>query len=216
MRFVRSRAALLTVCVPVAVAFSGCNQQPASAPPGANVVPSATAPAGVSALSQVERGKMLIIGGGCHDCHTPKMMTARGPEADLSRLLSGHPESAGVPAPFKPQLGSPWTTHTNDHLTAWSGAWGVSFAANLTPDQNTGLGIWTEKMFVDAIKTGKHMGTSRQILPPMPWNWYGQLSDDDLKAMFAYLKSIPAIANRVPVPLTPDGKPIEDPTGVSQ
>jgi len=216
MRFFRSCVALLTVSMPVAAALSGCTQQQASEPPGTNAVPSATAPAGAPALSQIERGHMLIIGGGCHDCHTPKVMTPRGPEADMTKLLSGHPESAGVPAPFKPQPGSPWTTHTNDHLTAWSGAWGVSFAANLTPDQNTGIGIWTEKMFVDAIKTGKHMGTSRQILPPMPWNWYGQLTEDDLKAMYAYLKSIPAIANRVPVPLTPDGKPIEDAAGASQ
>jgi hypothetical protein len=66
-------------------------------------------------------------------------------------------------------------------------------------------------MFLAALKTGKHMGKGRQILPPMPWNWYGQLPDEDLKAMFAYLKSIPAISNRVPVPLGPDGKPIEEP-----
>jgi hypothetical protein len=133
-----------------------------------------------------------------------------GPEADLDLALSGHPESAGVPQPFKGDAGA-WTTHTNDHLTAWSGAWGVSFAANLTPDENTGLGIWTEQMFLDALKTGKHMGTARPILPPMPWNWYGQLPDDELKAMFAYLKSIKPIANRVPVPLDTSGKPIEEP-----
>jgi hypothetical protein len=99
----------------------------------------------------------------------------------------------------------------NEDLTAWSGPWGASYAANLTPDQNTGLAIWTEDMFLAALKTGKHMGKGRQILPPMPWNWYGQLPDEDLKAMFAYLKSIPAISNRVPVPLGPDGKPIEEP-----
>ena len=164
-----------------------------------------------AAQSAVERGKYLVTIGGCHDCHTPKKIGPTGPEPDMSKMLSGHPESAGVPKPFKPQPGLPWTTHTNDHLTAWSGAWGVSFAANLTPDMNTGLGIWTEDMFVAALKQGKHMGKSRPILPPMPWNWYGQLPDDELKAMFAYLKSIPAVPNRVPVPLTPDGKPIEQP-----
>ncbi len=202
MRVVQRRVALLA-CVPVAVALSGCNRPPAAEP-------AATAPA-APAMSQVDRGKNLIVGGGCHDCHTPKTMTPKGPEADLSKMLSGHPESAGVPAPFKQDPASPYTTHTNDHLTAWSGAWGVSFAANLTPDQNTGIGIWTEDMFVNALKTGKHMGTSRPILPPMPWNWYGQLPDEDLKAMFAYLKSIPPVANRVPIPLGPDGKPIEEP-----
>jgi len=206
MRFFQYRVALLTVCVPVAVALSGCNAAPPVEAPATTPAPT-VAPA----LSQVEHGHMLVIGGGCHDCHTPKKIGPNGPEADMSLQLSGHPERAGVPQPFKPQKGSPWTIHVSDDLTAWSGAWGVSFAANLTPDMNTGLGIWTEDMFLKALKQGKHMGAGRQILPPMPWNWYGQLSDDDLKAMFAYLKSIPAIANRVPVPLTPDGKPVEQP-----
>jgi hypothetical protein len=211
MGFFRSRAALVTVSVPVAVVLSGCNQ-PAGTPPGTEAVPSATAPAASTARTPVEHGRLLIIGGGCHDCHTPKVMTDKGPIADESKILSGHPESAGVPQPYKGP-GQPWSTHTNDHLTAWSGAWGVSFAANITPDENTGIGIWTEDMFLKAMKEGKHMGTSRQILPPMPWNYIGQLPDEDLKAMFAYLKSIPAIRNRVPVPLTPDGKPIEDAAG---
>jgi mono/diheme cytochrome c family protein len=207
MRFVQHRVALVVASVPVAVALSGCNQEPAPPAP-------ASAPVGVSAdsaQSQVERGRMLVVGGGCHDCHTPKKLGPAGPEPDMSRMLSGHPESDTIAAPFKPQPGSPWTAHTNDHLTAWSGAWGVSFAANLTPDMNTGLGIWTEDMFVKALKTGKHMGASRAILPPMPWNWYGQLSEQDLKAIFAYLRSIPAVSNRVPAPLGPDGKPIEEP-----
>ena len=200
------RRLALLACVPLALALAGCNR--AQQPAGTEAVPGATAPA-ASALSPVDRGKMLVIGGACHDCHTPKKIGPNGPEADMSLTLSGHPESAGVPQPAKNE--GPWTTHVNDHLTAWSGAWGVSFAANLTPDQNTGLGIWTEDMFLNAMKQGKHMGTARPILPPMPWMYYGQLPDEDLKAMFAYLKSLPAIANRVPVPLGPDGKPIEEP-----
>ena len=211
MRFFRSRAAWLAWCVPAAVAISACGNQPsvAEAPAAGEF----SAPGQVQlSRDQIEHGRLLIIGGGCHDCHTPKNMTATGPVADESSLLSGHPESAGVPQPFKGD-GGPWTTHTNDHLTAWSGAWGVSFAANLTPDENTGIGIWTEDMFLAAMKQGKHMGTSRPILPPMPWNYIGQLPDEDLRAMFAYLKSLPPIRNRVPVPLTPDGKPIEDAAG---
>ena len=189
-----------------ATVVASCNRsEPAPAPESTTEDASSR-----TAESQIRRGELLIIGGGCHDCHTPKTMTSKGPEADMSKMLSGHPESQAITAPFKGD-GGPWTTHVNDHLTAWSGAWGVSFAANLTPDQNTGIGIWTEEMFVNALKTGKHMGTSRQILPPMPWNYYGQLPDEDLKAMYAYLKSIPAVSNRVPVPLTPDGKPIEEP-----
>jgi hypothetical protein len=205
MRLCLSRVAVLLL-IPVAIAASSCNTPPPAQAPAPGDVP-ASAPA----VSQVERGKMLVIGGGCHDCHTPKKVGPNGPEADMDRMLSGHPESEGVPPPFKPIKGSPYVIHINGHLTAWSGDWGVSFAANLTPDQNTGLGIWTEDMFLAALKQGKHMGKSRPILPPMPWNWYGQLPDEDLKAMFAYLKSIKPIANRVPVPLTPDGKPIEQP-----
>jgi mono/diheme cytochrome c family protein len=204
MHVSQHRVALLSVCIPIAVALAGCNQPSAPAP-------ESPAPAAAPAASPVERGHMLVIGGGCHDCHTPKKIGPAGPEADMSRMLSGHPESDKITAPFKQPPGIPWTIHINDHLTAWSGAWGVSYAANLTPDENTGIGIWTEDMFVKAIKTGKHMGAGRTILPPMPWNWYGQLSEDDLKAMFAYLRTIPKIANRVPVPLGPDGKPIEEP-----
>jgi hypothetical protein len=85
--------------------------------------------------------------------------------------------------------------------TAWAGPWGVSFTANLTPDENTGLGIWTEDMFIKALREGKHMGTSRPILPPMPWPFIGKYSDEDLKAIFAYLKSIKPIVNHVPEPL---------------
>jgi mono/diheme cytochrome c family protein len=202
------RTLALLAAVPVAFALSGCNR-PGDTPAPAEAPAPAAAP--LTGEAQIERGRMLVIGGGCHDCHTPKKFGPAGPEFDYDRALSGHPQDAKIDALFKQDPKSPWTTHANDHLTAWSGAWGVSFAANLTGDTNTGIGIWTEKMFIDAMRTGKHMGTSRQILPPMPWNFYGQLPDEDLKALLAYLKSTKPIANRVPVPLGPDGKPIEEP-----
>jgi hypothetical protein len=82
--------------------------------------------------------------------------------------------------------------------TAFTGPWGVSYAANLTPDQNTGLGIWDEKMFMTAIRTGRHMGTSRPIMPPMPWPAFRNASDDDLKAIYAYLRTIKPVTNHVP------------------
>ena len=205
MRVLQSRVAL-SACLPLALALSACTASPPAAAP-----PAPAADAAPSAEDMVKRGEQLINGGACHDCHTPKKFGPAGPEPDMSRNLSGHPQDDVITAPFKSDPKSPWQTHSSTHLTAWSGAWGVSFAANLTPDQNTGLGIWTEEMFIKAIRSGKHMGTSRQILPPMPWMFYGQLPDEDLKAMFAYLKSIPAVSNRVPVPLDPTGKPIEEP-----
>ncbi|MBC8002064.1 MAG: diheme cytochrome c-553 [Opitutaceae bacterium] len=152
---------------------------------------------------RVERGKYLVNYGGCHDCHTPLKFGPQGPQPDMSRMLSGHPEDAKLPPPdLKP---GPWFAATAG-MTAWAGPWGISYAANLTPDKNTGLGIWTEAMFVTALRTGKHMGVGREILPPMPWQNAGQLTDEDLKSVFAYLRTVPAIANHVPTPLGPDGK----------
>jgi len=123
---------------------------------------------------------------------------------DLSRMLMGHPSTEIVPpAPTEGFGMNKWMAACNGNMTAWVGPWGVSFAANLTPDNLTGSGAWTEKSFVDALHTGKHLGTGRPILPPMPWQSFSQLTDDDLKAIFAYLRSIPAIPNQVPQPIPP-------------
>jgi mono/diheme cytochrome c family protein len=147
---------------------------------------------------KVERGKYLVLGlGGCNDCHTPKKMGPRGPELDTSRLLSGHPEASKLPPPPKLPPG-PWIAVISGDLTAWSGPWGISYGTNLTPDETTGMGIWTEEMFIKALKTGRHMGTSRPILPPMPWETFRNMSDEDLAAIYAYLRTIPPIKNRVP------------------
>lgn len=156
--------------------------------------------------AQIARGKYLVNYGGCNDCHTPLKFGPNGPEPDMSRYLSGHPESAKLPAPPK-LTDSPWFAATAG-MTAWAGPWGVSYAANLTSDQQTGLGIWSEEMFVKAMRTGKHMSAGRNILPPMPWQSLAALNDTDLKAIYAYLRTVPAVANRVPEPLAPDGKAI--------
>jgi hypothetical protein len=174
------------------------------------VQPQAAAPAAAPA-DPIVRGKWLVSYGGCHDCHTPKKLGPKGPEPDMTRALSGHPEGEKVSPPFTPARGSSWTAATNDALTAWSGPWGVSFAANLTPDKLTGLrsGVWTEELFIKAMRSGKHMGTARDILPPMPWLPIGELSDEDLKALWAYLGTIPPIVNHVPNALSPAGTPLE-------
>lgn len=152
--------------------------------------------------AQIARGKYMVTVCGCNDCHTPLKMGDAGPEPDYSRMLSGHPESLVMPpAPSLPP--GPWNTTVAATLTAWSGPWGVSFTANLTPDKETGLGEWTERTFMDAIRTGRHQGRGRPILPPMPIAMYKNLTDEDLKAVFAYLQSIPPVRNKVPEPLPP-------------
>lgn len=152
----------------------------------------------------VKRGEYLVTIGGCNDCHSPKKFGPKGPEPDPSILLSGHPANAGVPE-MVPGIPNPagWLAACNAHMTAWVGPWGISFAANLTPDSQTGIGDWEEADFIKAMRTGQHLGMGRDILPPMPWQSIGKSTDADLKAIFAYLKSLPAIPNLVPGPIPP-------------
>ena len=152
--------------------------------------------------AQVARGKYLVTIMVCNDCHTPWHMTDKGPEPDMSRMLSGHPQDFAVDAAAEKPKG-PWQTIAAPTMTAWSGPWGVSFTANLTPDKETGLGKWTADTFIAALRTGRHEGQGRPILPPMPYPMYRQASDEDLRAIFAYLQTIPAIHNRVPQPIDP-------------
>jgi len=154
----------------------------------------------LSKKEMIERGKYLITAGGCHDCHSPKVFGPQGPKIDETRILSGHPAEMQL-AEFDPAILEPgkYILFTQD-VTAAIGPWGASFAANLTPDNETGIGTWQPEMFINALRTGKHLGAGRPILPPMPWEMVGKLTDEDLQAMFAYLKSIPPVKNRVPDP----------------
>jgi len=156
--------------------------------------------------AQVKRGWYLVEAGGCNDCHSPKIFTAMGPIPDTTKLLSGHPAASKHPEIPKDVLGpDKWGALASNDLTEWAGPWGVSFTRNLTPDVATGLGSWTEDMFIKAIRNGKDMGEGRDILPPMPWQEFRSLTDGDLKAIFAYLRSLPPIENAVPDPLSPTG-----------
>jgi mono/diheme cytochrome c family protein len=152
--------------------------------------------------SPAERGRYLVSVLGCVDCHSPWKMGPQGPMPDPDRFLSGHPESLVITSP-PPTPALPWTTTAAATNTAWAGPWGVSFTANLTPDPETGLGRWTAENFRAAIRTGRHLGKGRPVLPPMPIQVYRNLTDEDLGAVFSYLRTIPPIHNRVPEPLPP-------------
>lgn len=153
------------------------------------------------AKARIARGEYLVTIAGCNDCHTPWHMGPNGPEPDMTRMLSGHPEQLVMPTSTG-LAGGPWLWAGAVTNTAFAGPWGVSYTANLTPDAS-GLAAWDEEMFIRAIRTGKHMGQSRPILPPMPWPMYRRMTDEDLKAVFAYLQSIPPIVNHVPEPVPP-------------
>lgn len=185
-----------------AILLAQCSQEKPGETHSTTTAPQAQAYGGFG--SQVKWGEHLITVSACHDCHTPKVITADGMMLlDSSRLLSGHP--AGEPAPDidRAELERKGLTATQT-LTAWVGPWGVSYAANLTSD-DTGTGSWSEAQFLYAIRKGKFKGLegSRPLLPPMPWEVYRYMTDDELKAIFAYLKSTKPVRNVVPAPQPP-------------
>ena len=176
--------------------LSNCQQQSTETPK--------TAEANLSKETQVKRGEYLVSFAMCDDCHTPKIMTPHGPQFDMSRRFSGHPADEPFTAEGKEELiAKEFVAVFSSGLTAAAGPWGVSYAANLTPD-DTGIGNWTEAQFMKAIREGKSKGMdgARPLLPPMPWEVVRNMTDEDLKAVFAYLQSVKPIKNVVPNPKT--------------
>ena len=153
----------------------------------------------VSDSAKIERGKYIVESFGCAFCHTPKKMSDRGPVIDESKWLMGHPSESALP-PIKKStvLSGGWTYSSMDH-TAHVGPWGISYSANITSDES-GIGAWSLEHFTKSLKQGKHKGleNSRPVMPPMPWTDYVNLSDEDVEAIFLYLKSTEPIRNIVP------------------
>jgi len=159
-------------------------------------LPAAAAAPSLPSSAQIKRGEYIVKANGCADCHAPWKMGQHGPEPDLSRGLVGHPQEMAMPQP--PKLEGPWLWVGAATNTAFAGPWGVSYASNLTPDPETGIGRWRPEDFIKSLRTGRHAGVGRQLMPPMPWPAYRNYSDVDLKAMYYYLRSQPAVKNRVP------------------
>jgi mono/diheme cytochrome c family protein len=136
-------------------------------------------PPPVSEADEVARGKYLVRLAGCSDCHTPGYLFGA---PDTNRLLAGS------------ELG-------------WKGPWGVSFARNLTPDPQTGIGAWSESDIVTAIRTGKRPD-GRILLPPMPWPDFAGLTDDDAMAIAKYMKTLVPVPHQMP-DIVPPGTPVK-------
>ena len=196
----------IIACAIAASALGACREKASAAPAPSVQAPVQAAPVPIAAQArtpaeEVAWGLHLVSTSGCHDCHTPMKMGKNGPEPDMSRMLSGHPDSIKLP-PAPPPSG-PWIVAISATNTAYAGPWGTSYTANLTPDSATGLGSWNRDTFIQTIRSGRHMGRGRELLPPMPVPVYRNFSDDELGAIFAYLHTIPAIENHVPPPLPP-------------
>jgi mono/diheme cytochrome c family protein len=164
----------------------------------------AAKPAPMAKPDMVKRGEYLVSAVGCHDCHTPHKMGPQGLEPEMSLALSGH--QAGQQLPPPPAPNGPWIFSGTGSFTAWSGPWGISYTQNLTPDPETGLGNYTEEQFVMTIREGKKQGRGRALLPPMPWQVIRNFSDEDLKSIYAYLRTIKPIKNKVPDPVIAEMK----------
>jgi mono/diheme cytochrome c family protein len=137
----------------------------------------ATTSDSTAAMTPVQRGAYLVTVTGCHDCHTPGVFYGA---PDMSRQLSGS------------ELG-------------WQGPWGVSYARNLTPDPNTGLGNWTDEEILNALQKGVKKDGS-PMAPPMPWPDFAHLTHSDALAIVAYLRSIPPVLHQVPPRVPPGGR----------
>jgi len=183
------------ILITLVLLLTGCRNNSKTAAPES---------AGLSAAQLVQRGEYLVTIMGCNDCHSPKEMGPQGPVLIADLILSGYPAAR----PFEkvePELIKKVWILFNADLTAAAGPWGVSFAANLTSDQ-TGIGNWTEENFKRALKEGKYKGleVSRMLLPPMPWSNFAVISDEDISAIFQYLRSTKPVSNVVPQPISPE------------
>ncbi len=153
----------------------------------------------------IKRGAYLVTMMLCNDCHSPKIFGPKGMGLDSTRLLSGFSgKETPITQASKDAMKEGWILFGPD-LTSAVGPWGRSFSANLTSDE-TGIGNWTEEQFFNVLRKGKYKGmmNNRNLLPPMPWELIGHASDDDLRAIFAYLKSTKPIKNVVPAPIAPN------------
>lgn len=179
----------------VALILSGCNS---------NQKPEVVAIPEPTPEQLVKRGEYLVTIMGCNDCHSPKSVGAQGSQIIPELMLSGYPSDRPL---LKVETGAfkkGWVLLNSD-LTSAAGPWGVSFAGNLTSDP-TGIGSWTEDNFKRALKEGKFKGMpgGRTLLPPMPWQNFANISDEDVSAIFAYLQSTKPVRNVVPAPIPPD------------
>ena len=159
-----------------------------------------------SQSDMVQRGKYLVdTVGACGQCHTPRA----GADYNMDMYLAGHPANAPYPRYNFSMMQQGIFILTSTQMTAFSGPFGTSFASNLTPDKETGLGDWTVEMFIQAMRTGLHQGVAgnRKIFPPMPTKHYAQMNDEDLKAIWAYLGTIKPVKNEVSPPLNSRGRP---------
>ena len=129
----------------------------------------------------VERGRYLVEMLGCGACHTDGAFEGA---PDTEKLLAG--SATGI-------------AYTNPLETRFPG---VVFPSNITPHEETGIGRLSDSQVGDAIRMGMERHGRRRLYT-MPWPGYTKLHDEDVGAIVAYLRSIPAINHEVPAEIRP-------------
>ena len=199
---------LAIACFFLALGFA-CNQNPENRQAAGTNNNDPEATTGKAELSNEEllaKGEHLVITSGCDDCHSPKKYKDGMPEPDMDKRLSGHPADLKLKPYDANTVKNGWVM-TNEHFTAWVGPWGTSFASNISSDPDTGIGAWSEEQFSRALREGKFHGAEdgRMLLPPMPWPNFAKFTDEELRAIFTFLKATKPIKNAVPAPVPPKG-----------
>ncbi|MDH3614884.1 MAG: cytochrome c [Gammaproteobacteria bacterium] len=136
----------------------------------------------------VARGKYMVELLGCGVCHTNGALVG---DPDLDRALAGS------------QTGIAYASPLGDDNP------GVVYPPNITPDDTTGIGGWTDSQVANAIRAGIGRHSSRRITY-MPWQGYARLSDEDVNAIVSYLRSIEPVYHQVPKSVEP-GEPAKQP-----
>ncbi|MCF3111521.1 c-type cytochrome [Niabella sp. CC-SYL272] len=167
---------------------------------GSSGKPATAQPTTTDAATMVTRGEYLVTISGCNDCHSPKKMGPNGPEVIPETMLSGYPANRPI-SQFDSALAQRGIAQFNEDMTAAAGPWGISFASNLTSD-DSGAGSWPLENFKNALRHGKFKGmdAARSLLPPMPWFNLAKLTDEDIQAIHAYLKTTRPVKNVAPAP----------------
>ena len=178
---------LVLLCI---VFINACNSQ---APETKETT--ATAP---TAEDKIKEGERLVAALDCEICHSPKRMGPQGPEVIPELRFGGHQAGSALPPYDEETLKAGWVLFAPD-FTSMIGPWGQSYTANISSD-STGIGMWTEEQFKKVLREGKYKGmdNTRPILPPMPWDAYKNLTDEEISKVFAFLKSTKPVKNVVP------------------
>jgi mono/diheme cytochrome c family protein len=140
----------------------------------------------------VDRGAYLVRLARCGLCHTARPAGVSWRHRRLDMEFGGGRRFSATP--FYDEL-DPDPATTAAPKAGRGGGAGIVVSANITPDPS-GIAFFDEAIFIETIRTGRVAGI-RPLSGAMPWNRFRLLTDEDLSAIFSYLRSVPPVRHRV-------------------